>query len=752
MSEYNKVVDKLAENFYDWAAKDIETPKMEKKLFPYSSIFSPLKINNLTVKNRYVMAPMGNVSMCEETGKPNEQMIAYFEERASGGVGLITTGLIPVSYGIDHTILEKGDLVYFPRIDRSRTVLAGWRDLTSRCHAHGAKVFIQLSAGLGRVGNPQCLVNRLKFPKSASFNPNFYISAIPCLRMSDRQITKIIKNIGQASADSKAVNLDGIYLHGHEGYLIEQLTNTAFNHRVLGKYSNWQRFGIDMIKEIRARVGDNFPIMYRIDLSLMLNQTYGKKMDEVRSLKGFKKERTIEESLDYMAALVGAGVDLFDVDLGCYDNWWLPHPPASMPPAPYIELANLTKQYFKEKGILTNKGQEVAVVAVGKIGYPDVAEQALRDKKCDMVMLGRPLLADPELPNKVYRGDVDTIVPCIGCQEACINEFVEAGHPQCAVNPRCAFENVFPKNPTPAPIKKNIAVIGAGPAGIISAKTLLERGHKVTLFEKSNKIGGMLIPGGSPKIKYEVNNYLIYLNNLLENLKKDKNFKFLLNTPMDKDSLRDKFEVIITACGSSQIKPNIEGVDSPNVFYGIDILNNPKLLDTFNNIIVVGGGVVGCETAQFIRFELNKKVKVLEMTEYFMNHVCTANRGHLIHSLEQGDVKLMNCTKLLKIEKNYVLVSKNVSKTVPNPYCTWAPILPENIVNPLAKKLKLSLVEEKIDADAVVLSLGSRSSDKLYYDIVKNNLAQEVYNVGDSATVGKVTEAVASAYRKCLKI
>ena len=169
-----KILFDLDNDFGDWFNGKFEIPKMTNKLYPYKELFSPIKVNKLTIKNRIVMGPMGNINMAEETGRPNQKMISYFEERARGGAGLLTTGLIPVSYGIDPTVKELGDLSYFPRIDRTRTVYSGWRDLASGVHAHGASIFIQLTAGLGRVGNPQCLLTQLKLPVSASWNPNFF--------------------------------------------------------------------------------------------------------------------------------------------------------------------------------------------------------------------------------------------------------------------------------------------------------------------------------------------------------------------------------------------------------------------------------------------------------------------------------------------------------------------------------------------------------------------------------------------------
>ena len=264
---YNeKILYTLEQNFGNWWEHDFPEPKMTSKLYPYTQLFSPICINNTTIKNRIVMGPMGNINMAEETGRPNQMMISYFAERAKGGVGLITTGLVPISHGIDSTVTEVGKLSYFPRIDRTRTVMSGWRELAQSVHAFDSKIFVQLTAGLGRVGNPQCLLTQHKLPVSASWNPNFYIPQIPGKKLSDHALNKIVKNFGQASADAKACGLDGVYLHGHEGYLMEQLTNPAFNRRKLGKYHNWQTFGIKTVQEIRKRVGPKFQIMYRIDL------------------------------------------------------------------------------------------------------------------------------------------------------------------------------------------------------------------------------------------------------------------------------------------------------------------------------------------------------------------------------------------------------------------------------------------------------------------------------------------------------
>ncbi|MEL7654528.1 MAG: FAD-dependent oxidoreductase [Bacillota bacterium] len=744
---------KLENSYGDWWKKGFPVPEMTNALYPYTELFSPIRVNRLTLKNRLVMAPMGNISMCDETGRPNDKMLKYFEERAKGGVGLITTGLIPVSFGIDKSLQELGDLTYFPRIDRSRTVYAGWRDLAMLVHSHGSHIFVQLTAGMGRVGNPQCLVNSKKFPRSASFNSNFYMKEVPCLPLSDRSLNRIIKNLGQGAADAKASNLDGVYLHGHEGYLLEQLTNSAFNRRKFGRFADIERFGVEAIREIRKRVGKNFPIMYRIDLSLMLNETYGDRMDKEKALKKYTNGRTIEQSLEYMKHLVEAGVDLFDVDLGCYDNWWLPHPPATMPSGCFLGIAEITKRYFDDNHILSNAGVKVPVVAVGKLGYPDLAESALRAQMCDMIMLGRPLLADPYWPEKAYKGQCEKIRPCMGCQEACINEFVEGGHLQCAVNPRTAFEDEFTEEIEEARNKKRIAVVGAGPAGIVAAKTLIQRGHKVDLYEKNDQIGGNLLPGSAAVIKYELKNYLKYLNHVIEDLKDSANFRILLSTEATEELLKaEKYDAIFFAAGSSQGKPPVRGIDADNVLFAVDVLLHPELVKDAKDIVVVGGGVVGAETAYFLSYELGKNVTVIEMDKYIMNHVCTANRGHLIHYLEKNKVDLYNCTKLKEVIDGFVVVDQNTHKNVPDPYLTWTPILPENVENPMEKKIGDQYVEKKLKADVVLLAAGVMSNQDLYQSCVKHHVADEIYHIGDCFRSARIFEAVRAAYRKARSV
>lgn len=744
-----KIVQELVDGYGSWFAEEDwrggSSGRMTAELYPYEKLFSPVMINRLKIKNRIVMAPMGNLNMCDETGRPNDKMLQYFFARAKGGAGLLTTGLIPVSHGVDPSVTEPEGLSYFPRIDRSRTVLAGWRDLAQGVHAYGSRIFIQLTPGMGRVGNPQCLMTLKKLPVSASWNPNYYMPEIPCRPLLDHALKKIIKNTGQAAADAKACGIDGVYLHGHEGYLLEQLTNPAFNRRKTGRYSDWQEFGIDLVREIRDRVGDRYPVMYRIDLSLALRETYGSEMEKTKALRKFGKERMPEQTLEYMANLVKAGVDVFDVDLGCYDNWWLPHPPSGMPAGCYLEVSRIVRDHFDENGIKSNAGIRVPVVAVGKLGYPDVAEKALREEKCDMVMLGRPLLADPDWPLKAYSGRVDEIRPCIGCQEGCINEFVNGGHPQCAVDPVTGFEDVKPAHPSQAHVRKKVAVVGGGPAGVVFALTAAERGHEVTLYEPG-KIGGKLLAASVPKIKFDVENYVIYLQHRVEKAVSRGQIRWIREYATAEGLASGGFDAIVTASGTKETSPHIEGIEKIRTVQAPELLARPELLGDASKVVVIGGGSTGCETAYWLRTEKGCDVVVVEMMPELMKGVCTANRGYLLYYMKKSGIRVYNSTCVKSFGESTVNIEVNTDKNVPDPYNTWQPILPENVLNPLAPKIGKSMRSEELEADLAVLAMGGRADDSLYEALVKCNAAPEIYNTGDSFSGGRVLEAVRGAY------
>jgi 2-enoate reductase len=275
----------------------------------------------------------------------------------------------------------------------------------------------------------------------------------------------------------------------------------------------------------------------------------------------------------------------------------------------------------------------------------------------------------------------------------------------------------------------------------------------VELINRDAELGGRLIPGSTAKIKYEAANYREHLAGLAKKAAAEGNLTIRANTTATVEDLkRGGYDVIIFALGTKDAEPPLAGMEMVKTIQAAELLKNPQLLGGAKKIVVIGGGAVGCETAYWLTFEKNCDVTVVEMDKYIMNHTCTANRGHIIYYLHKAGVPLLNCTRVTGFAPGGVKIARNVSKTVPDPYLTWHPILPENIENPLAPKLKVEEKEDILPADLVVLAVGGVSDDSLYLAAQQERAAQELYNIGDSFNAGKVLEAVRAAYRLGVRI
>lgn len=713
----------------------------------YDRLFEPGYIGNVRVKNRLIMAPMGNINMADPIGRPLPKMIEYFLERARGGVGLIITGLVPVSFGIDATVSEDNDTTYFPRIDgSSRTRLAGWRDLAAGVKSYDTRLFIQLTAGLGRVGSPEPFLKG-KILKSASLNWNFYVPQVPHFPLSDRAIKKIVASFGQCAVNAKVCGFDGVHLHGHEGYLMDQLTSLPWNRRWLGRYRNRFQFAVDVVREIKKRCGEDFPVIYRLDLTQALRESYGEKIFKEK-FRG--KERTVEEGLELCRVLVEAGVDAFDVDKGCYDNWFYPHPPAYFDDAPYAEeMAGRLKDYFKKQGI------NVPVIAVGKLGKPDRALEVLEKGRADFIMLGRPLLADPYWPQKVKEGRVREIIHCIGDQEACVHSFVLGGHPCCAVNPYAGFEDT--KRLEPARILKKVCVIGAGPAGCEAAKTAFRRGHQVTLFEKTDRVGGQLRTGSLMKIKHDLALYIDNLQYQMDLLQRE-GLDIRYNTEVKVEDVAGQYDVIICCSGLMPYELSLPGIEN------IPVIEARKLLDGgmavpegVKKVTVVGGGTVGCEVAYSLAYEKGLEVTVVEKQPFLMKGAVHANRAMLLWMMMglgspagakgqrlASPVKAYTAAFIYRVEPGRVLIKANRKRK--DPYTPWSTLIPDNVHNPFDRQLPEGDTEEvAVETDLIVSAIGGRPNNALYYALLRANAAPEIYCVGDAAKPGGAWEAITSA-------
>jgi 2-enoate reductase len=315
------------------------------------------------------------------------------------------------------------------------------------------------------------------------------------------------------------------------------------------------------------------------------------------------------------------------------------------------------------------------------------------------------------------------------------------------VNPRAGFEDVFPAVPPPATQAKRVAVVGAGPAGVTCACTAARRGHRVTIFDKGDRPGGQVIPASAPLAKYDLANHLRYLEHLMEQTSKDCHLTPHFALEATPGLLRaEGFEVVVICTGAQPTKPAVDGADLPHVVHAVDLLRQPSLAENAHRVAVVGGGPEGCETAAMLASQMGKQVTVIEVLPHLMRGVCTASRGYLIHYMELAGVRLLNCTVLKSITPTSVKVVRNISPTVPDPYNTWTPLLPENVKNPLARKIRLKQQEMDIESDLVVLAVGFRPDDGLYEACVRERVAPDIRNIGDSFSVGRVFEATKAGY------
>jgi 2-enoate reductase len=258
----------------------------------------------------------------------------------------------------------------------------------------------------------------------------------------------------------------------------------------------------------------------------------------------------------------------------------------------------------------------------------------------------------------------------------------------------------------------------------------------------------MMLPGCVPVIKYDVANYLEYLRGELSETQKEHALTVHLNEAVQPNDLKKaKYDVVVAAGGGKMIRPPVEGLDSREVVDAVQLLLNPKLAHDAGKVLVVGGGALGCETALWLAAELKKKVSIVEVLPVIMKAVVTANRGHLIHLLEKNGVELLNCTRVKKVAPGQVVVERNLSTSVPDPYNTWNPVLPENVENPLAGPIREDWQEQIIQADLVVLATGYKADTAFYEACVQSHAAGEIHCIGDAFENGQIWDAVRAGYQ-----
>lgn len=648
----------------------------------YQKLFSEGRIGNVTIKNRLVMSPMG-IGLANLDGTPSDDMISYYEARAIGGAGLI----IP-------EITRVND-VHGPGLMRQLSVtqdkhIVPLSRLAAAIHRHGSKIFIQLhhpgretvTALLG--GAPVV---------SASDIPCKYLNQ-PTRALSTEEVKELIGQFVDGAVRVQKAGCDGVELHCAHGYLLQQFLSPYTNKRTDeygGSFENRLRIVCEIIEGIRAKCGPDFPVGVRLSVEEFLDQT------------GVSEEYIhIQDGVKIAMSLESQGIDFIDVSVGLYETGITCVEPVSFPQGWRRDLIKAVKDHVK-----------IPVIGVSSIREPAVAEQFLEDGIEDFISMGRSWLADEEWGKKVQEGREDELCKCINCLRCfeSLNEYNAAGVPaECALNPRLARERQYGELSYDTD-HHYVVVAGGGPSGMIAAKTLAERGCRVTLLEQGNALGGTINQAKMPPLKERMEWIMDYYRTCFDKLGVDVR----LNTPATADSIAAlKPDAVIVGTGSKPVVPRkIPGVDRSNVYTVEQVLTGRTDLSG-KQVTIIGAGMTGIETAEYLASR-GCSVTLADMLEQVAP---TANHTNV------ADV----CGRLKKYNVKFLLA--HALKEI----CTDSVIL-ENLANQDAVT---------VPCDAVVLSMGYRPDTSLADELNARGIT--AIAVGSAVKDGTIAPATRAGF------
>jgi 2,4-dienoyl-CoA reductase-like NADH-dependent reductase (Old Yellow Enzyme family)/thioredoxin reductase len=582
----------------------------------FARLFEPISIGAMQVKNRFVMAPLA-MRYNTPSGAVTERVVDHYAERAKGGTGLIIVEATTMDWPV-------GKVGACPlRLDRDSHI-QGFRDLVEAVHAQGARVAVQLQHVGGQT-------NRRNTEGAQPVAP----SAIPFpgadmpRALSIEEIHSIIREFADSVLRAKTAGFDAVEIHGAHGYLVNQFHSPYFNKRndmYGGSFQNRMRFATDLIEAARARVGPDYPLIFRFSAD-----------EHVAGGVGLEEARRIAQTLEK------AGVGAIDVSAGVYAaRPWI-FPPMAMPRACNVDAAKVVKEAVK-----------IPVIVVGRLGNPVLAEQVLAEDKADMIALGRPLLADPYLPLKAAEGREDDICPCVSCN-ACIDRLVRGWSVRCAVNPALGRERHHRLNRARKP--KKVLIVGGGPAGMEAARVASLRGHDVDLYEKGSELGGQLLPASRPSFKKDLVDLLDYLRGQLTKC----GVRVHLGEPVTGELLgKSGADVVIMATGAEPLKPTIPGVDGKNVAAAEAVLRGEA--EVGKRVVVAGGGRLGLEIAWFLA-QRDCAVQLVEMEPDVGADMEACERTYIVQKLQENDVSILTNTKVKEVASSHVEVVDGAWRT-----------------------------------------------------------------------------------------
>jgi len=682
----------------------------------YEALFTPWKIGNVEIKNRIVMCPMGGTSLFgwfELTGCGFDKEAAkLFLERAQNNVGLIIPGIAPLR-----------DTFWGKWLWQNPKMFEELKVFMDEVHKTGAKLFIQLTAGMGRSWAITELIGPLhknKFTRalikpvidtshelaSPSAQPARWAPDIITPEMTKAQIHEIIEAFAKTAKLCKEAGVDGVEVHAvHEGYLLDQFAIEFFNKRTDeygGSFENRYRFAAEIVKAIKESCGSDFPVSLRYSVESKLK---GFAKGAVPGENYTEMGRGMEESQRAAKYLQDAGYDMLNADNGTYDSWYWAHPPMYMPQNCNLDDVAHIKQFV-----------DIPVVCAGRM-EPDVAAKAIAEGKIDGMGVARQFLADGEWITKLLEDRLEDIRPCICCHSGCFNFSSSKGHyntqdltdtmglARCAIN----AETMQSKKHYIKPAKKvkNIAVIGGGIGGMESALVCAKRGHKVTLYEKSDKLGGVFIAAAAPSFKEKDRELIAWYRR--EMTKYPITVK--LNTEVKNVAVLGADEVIV-ATGSTPNRIPVPGIEKG--IQAIDFLLGKQ--EVGENVTIIGGGLTGCEIAYELYLQ-GKHPTIVEMMDDLVvtPGICLANTSFLRDFFEANKVPVHLETKLAEIQDGCVIAADKNG------------------------------VRFQIPSDSVILSTGYKSAPLA-------PKGKHVHIIGDAYKVGNLRSVIWQAWDVCMKL
>jgi 2-enoate reductase len=682
----------------------------------YEALFTPWKIRDVEIKNRIVLCPMGGTSLFgwfELTGcKFDKEAAKFFLERAKNNVGLIIPGIAPLR-----------DTFWGKWLWQNPKMFEDLKEFMDEIHKTGAKLFIQLTAGMGRSWAITELIAPLhknKFTRAIlkpildtnhelaapSPLPSRWAPEITTPEMTKKQIHEIIEAFAKTAKLCKDAGVDGVEVHAvHEGYLLDQFTMEWTNKRTDeygGSFENRYRFPVEVVQAIKAACGEDFPVSLRYSVQskvkdFCVGAVPGEEYTEVG--------RNMEESEKAAKYLQDAGYDMLNADNGTYDSWYWAHPPMYMPQNCNLEDVAHIKKFV-----------DIPVVCAGRM-EPDVGAQAVAEGRIDGVGIARQFLADPEWITKLLEERLEDIRPCICCHNGCFNFSKSKGHAntqdlkdtmglaRCAINPETMQSTKY--HLEPAKKIKNIAVIGGGIGGMESALVCAKRGHKVTLYEKTDELGGVFIAAAAPSFKEKDRDLIAWYRREMTKYP----IEVKLNTEVADINALGADEVII-ATGSTPNRIPVPGIDKG--IQAVDFLRGKQ--EVGENVTIIGGGLTGCEIAYELYLQ-GKKPTIVEMLDDLITTpgICLANTSFLRDFFAANNVPVHLETRLGEIHDDGVTVTDKDGKTF------------------------------KIAANSVILSTGYRSAPL----VAKG---KHIHVVGDANKVGNLRTVIWQAWDVAMKL